>query len=118
MVKKKTDEILIEDPFARIVIMGDFNDDPLDKSIMQGLLYETEIEQSIGFRFANPMIDIFKKGGNTLVYRDDINLLTKSLFLIIYSGKKRKMEVVFTLEPESTILLILFQKMGNIKATL
>lgn len=74
LVKQKTDEILMEDPFARIVIMGDFNDDPLDKSIMQGLLYETEIEQSIGLSFVNPMIDIFKKGGNTLVYRDDINL--------------------------------------------
>lgn len=73
-IKQKTDEILIEDPLARIVIMGDFNDDPVDKSIADGLLRITETERNAGTRFVNPMSDMFRKGANTLVYRDGINL--------------------------------------------
>jgi predicted extracellular nuclease len=36
-VKKKCEEILAKDPLANIIIMGDFNDEPMDKSIRHHL---------------------------------------------------------------------------------
>ena len=73
-IKQKTDAILTEDPLAHIVIMGDFNDDPVDKSIADGLLLITDTEHNADTRFVNPMLEMFRKGANTLVYRDGINL--------------------------------------------
>lgn len=74
MVNKKTSEILMMDPNAKIIILGDFNDDPTDKSIKNGLLLSADKENELSTSFFNPMEKMFKKGMNTLAYRDGLNL--------------------------------------------
>jgi exonuclease III len=74
LVKQITDRILIENSSAKIIIMGDFNDDPGDESIKNGLLSVSAVEQETGKRFFNPMERMHKKGFNTLAYRDGLNL--------------------------------------------
>ena len=74
LAKQFTDRILIENPDAKIIIMGDFNDDPSDESIKKGLLLPSAVEQETGKRFFNPMESMHKKGFNTLAYRDGLNL--------------------------------------------
>jgi len=74
LIKQHTDQIFMEDPAAKIFILGDFNDDPMDKSIQMGLLLESEIEKQFDTGFINPMKRMHKRGMNTLAYRDGLNL--------------------------------------------
>lgn len=74
VVKKKTNQILMKEPNAKIFILGDFNDDPSDKSIKNGLLLPSALEKEISKNFFNPMEKMHKKGMNTLAYRDGLNL--------------------------------------------
>ncbi|UCE95043.1 MAG: endonuclease/exonuclease/phosphatase family protein [Flavobacteriaceae bacterium] len=79
LVNKKVNEILIENPVAKILILGDFNDDPFDPSINEVLsLNKTNGEKAEPI-FFNPMGQMFKKGMNTLAYRDGINLFDQIL---------------------------------------
>ena len=90
LVKKKIDQILMQDHDALIFILGDFNDDPIDKSIKIGLLFPSEIENEMSNTLFNPMERMFHKGFNTLAYRDGLNLfdqiiLSKSLLKSDYN---------------------------------
>ncbi len=80
LVKQLTDRIFIENEGAKIIIMGDFNDDPSDESIKKGLLSPSSHEQETGKRFFNPMERMHKKGFNTLAYRDGLNLFDQIIF--------------------------------------
>ncbi len=77
------EEIRAREPDAKIVIMGDFNDDPKDKSLTEGLgarpskSLDGKLPDSV--EMINPMIHLFKKGYNTLVYRDQIHLFDQIL---------------------------------------
>lgn len=74
LVKQKLDQILLIEPNAKIIIMGDFNDDPIDKSIKHGLLLPSETQKKLSRFLFNPMRKMHQKGMNTLAYRDGINL--------------------------------------------
>lgn len=74
VVNKKSSKILTIDPNAKIFILGDFNDDPMDKSIKNGLLLTSDAENEHVKSFFNPMEKMHKKGMNTLAYRDGLNL--------------------------------------------
>ena len=60
-----------EHPMAKIITMGDLNDDPTNKSLKEVLLSSEKTPKNSLF---NPMEELFKKGENTLVYRDQLNL--------------------------------------------
>lgn len=73
------EQIRQEDKNAKIIVMGDFNDDPVDESIKKGILSVekcTDMDQNSLF---NPMEKMFKKGLNTLSYRDGLNLFDQIL---------------------------------------
>ena len=74
LIKEKTDEILEDDPMAQIIIMGDLNDNPTDKSLMENLISEDLYNLSAP-KFAN--------GEGTLYYRSwdlfDQMIVSKSL---------------------------------------
>lgn len=80
LIKQQTDQIFMEDPHAKIFILGDFNDDPMDKSILSGLLLQSDIEKQSDAGFVNPMKRMHKKGMNTLAYRDGLNLFDQIIF--------------------------------------
>lgn len=72
VLKSKTDQILAEDPSARIIIMGDMNDEPANKS-----LYETLGAESpdSGARLVNLMMPDDAKSMGTYFYSGSWNML-------------------------------------------
>ena len=72
--KQIMDSLFSEDPYAKIITMGDFNDDPTNPSIKEILKAKNEREDMIMKELYNPMEAMFKKGLGTLAYRDGWNL--------------------------------------------
>lgn len=62
------------DPYAKIVVMGDFNDDPTNKSIKKVLKTQSSREKTDFKELFNPMEKMHKSGMGTLAYRDGWNL--------------------------------------------
>ncbi|WP_010181990.1 endonuclease/exonuclease/phosphatase family protein [Aquimarina agarilytica] len=74
LCKRITDSIQHITPKASIVIMGDFNDDPNDKSFKKKLKTKATITHSSPYYLYNPMEKMHKKGMGSLAYRDKWNL--------------------------------------------
>ena len=70
-----TDSILKKRPEGLVISMGDFNDNPTDKSI-QWIMQKSNKE----LRLFNPMIDLYKKGEGSLAYNDRWFLFDQILF--------------------------------------
>ena len=77
-----------EDPYAKIITMGDFNDDPTSPSIKKYLKAQQKKEGLSIKELYNPMEDIAKKGLGSLAYRDNWNLFDQ----IIISTELTKKE--------------------------
>lgn len=74
VAKKKIDEILKEDPKAKIVLMGDLNDDPTNNSIKKIIGAKANLENIGKGEFYNPWFKMYKSGLGTLAYNDSWNL--------------------------------------------
>lgn len=72
--KHLADSIQAVDPDAKIVIMGDLNDDPDNKSLTQFLKARRSTENLKQAELYNPMYDLYKEGNGTLAYKDSWNL--------------------------------------------
>ena len=81
--KQIIDKIRLDNKDTRIIVMGDFNDDPKDKSVKIGLLSEGKQKEMGLDNLFNPMEEMYKKGLNTLGYRDKTNLFDQ---ILISSG--------------------------------
>lgn len=68
------------DPNAKIIIMGDLNDDPTNASLKKVLKTKSKKAEVQKDDIYNPTEDMFRRGQNTLVYRDNINLFDQLLF--------------------------------------
>jgi hypothetical protein len=68
------DSIMQKDPNAKIIIMGDLNDDPTDKSLTKYLNAKKTLEDVKSGDLYNPMYKLFKDGVGSLAYRDSWNL--------------------------------------------
>ncbi len=84
------DSIINENPNAKIVMMGDFNDYPTNKSIIEGLRAKGSVKDLKEGDFFNPMYDLHKKGIGTNYYRDvkgvlDQTIITQSLLKTDFS---------------------------------
>ena len=72
--RKIIDSIFQLEPYAKIITMGDFNDDPANRSIKKILGAEANRE-NVNFQgFYNPMAAMHRKGLGSLAYRDGWNL--------------------------------------------
>jgi len=69
-LKHLTDSILIRFPKANVIIMGDFNDEPGDKSIAVTLGAEKPGDQFFPGTLYNLMHSPYEKGEGTLFYKD------------------------------------------------
>jgi hypothetical protein len=79
-VKAIKDSLLREDPTAKVVIMGDMNDDPMDKSMAVSLGTKRK-QMDVGpTDLYNPWWDTLKKGYGTLMYRGKWNLFDQIVF--------------------------------------
>ncbi len=84
------DSILREDQNAKIIMMGDFNDYPDNKSVTEHLRASGDMKDLRDGEFFNPMYELHKKGYGTNYYRDvpgvlDQTVITPGLLPTDYS---------------------------------
>ena len=72
--KHMIDSIRGIDENAKIIYMGDLNDDPTDPSLKKGLTTEGKIDKVAKNGLYNPMEKFYKNGIGTLAWRDNWNL--------------------------------------------
>lgn len=72
--KRIIDSLFSADPYAKIISMGDFNDDPTSPSMKKILSTKSKRENMNIKELYNPMEAMHKKGMGTLAYRDSWNL--------------------------------------------
>lgn len=74
IMRHAADSVLAINPATKVVMMGDFNDDATDRSIVEVLGAKAEIGDLQPGDYYNPYINILKSGIGTLAYRDQWNL--------------------------------------------
>ena len=79
-VKKHMTKILEKDAEAKILVMGDLNDDPLSPSVKKYLGGKGSKEDLGHSDMFNPMVSMYKKGNGTLAWRDTWNLFDQMIF--------------------------------------
>ena len=68
------DSVLRANPATKVIAMGDFNDDPPDKSIAQGLGAKFKLKDLKEGDLYDPYADMLKAGYGTLAYGDAWNI--------------------------------------------
>lgn len=68
------DSLLARNANARILYMGDLNDDPVNKSVVKYLNTTGDQALAKGKKLYNPMYDLYRKGIGSLAWRDTWNL--------------------------------------------
>ncbi len=68
--RKHIDSILHQQPSAKIIVMGDLNDNPTDKSIRKTLRTSGSIKKLQKEQLYNPWEAHYKKGFGTIAHRD------------------------------------------------
>ena len=68
------DSLLARNANARIMYMGDLNDDPVDPAVRKFLNTTGDKELAVGKKLFNPMYDLYRKGIGSLAWRDSWNL--------------------------------------------
>lgn len=80
VMRSVADSVMQSDPNAKIIMMGDFNDDPTSPSVVKGLRLSESAACLQPNQFFTPMADMFKNGLGTLAYRDTWNLFDIMVF--------------------------------------
>ena len=78
-VRKYIDSIQIKDENAKIIVMGDLNDDPINNSVVKGLRAKGDIKKIKTDELYNPFYTYYKNGIGTLAYQDVWNLFDQIL---------------------------------------
>jgi exonuclease III len=71
---KIIEKIREKEPNAKILLMGDFNDDPNNSSFKKVLKTKRKKKNVGATDIYNPYENLHRKGFNTLAYRDNLNL--------------------------------------------
>ena len=79
LTQKIITNLRAQDTEAKIIVMGDFNDDPINRSIKKGLDSQSDEEKTTATQLFNPFENMYKKGMSTLGYRDNVNLFDQIL---------------------------------------
>ena len=85
--RRIVDSLRRMDPMAKIIEMGDFNDDPTSDSVKKVLKTTASPRALDSTRLFNPMEPLFKKGLGTLAYRDQWNMFDQLLLSLNLTGK-------------------------------
>lgn len=68
--RKHIDSIMLKEPGAKIVVMGDLNDDPINKSVEKVLRAVDKDQLHLEGALFNPWLELYRKGIGTLAYQD------------------------------------------------
>src|SRR5205807_457886 len=79
VARKIIDSLLKDNANAKVVLMGDLNDDPTDQSIRKYLNTVGKIDKLEPGKLFNAMEGYFKKGIGTLAYNDSWNLFDQHI---------------------------------------
>lgn len=85
--RKAIDSILKAEPNAKIVVMGDLNDNPNNASVTKVLNASGNKDKLKDGQLYNPWVDLFQKGIGTLAYQDSWSLFDQ---IIISSALLQK----------------------------
>ena len=83
LTRSLVDSIFNVEPDAKIIIMGDLNDDPNNESLLKHLEANKAIEKTKEKELFNTTYPLFQQGVGTLAYRDKWNLFDQ--MVISYS---------------------------------
>ena len=84
------DSLLADDPNQGIIIMGDLNDDPMDRSVAKTLGAKRKQSEVKAPGFFNPWWEMLDKGIGTLAYKGQWNLFDQIIISDYFLGKDRK----------------------------
>lgn len=88
--KIRIDSILAENPAAKILTMGDLNDDPVSPSVTEVLGAKGKIEEVGPAGLYNPWMQFYKKGIGTLAYQDSWGLFDQIIISGAWLNKDQK----------------------------
>ena len=98
-VKALKDSLLREDPKVKVLVMGDMNDDPTNKSMYECLSAKPEIKEVGSNDMYNPWYNVLvKEGTGTLQYQGKWNLFDQIIMtpnLLNKAGKRDFSELKF-----------------------
>ncbi|MBL7731733.1 MAG: endonuclease/exonuclease/phosphatase [Chitinophagaceae bacterium] len=77
--KHHIDSIAKIEPDAKIIVMGDLNDDPVNESVTKVIGARPQIDEVSRGGFYNPWTDLYKKGYGTIAYQDAWGLFDQIL---------------------------------------
>ena len=80
-LRRAVDEVLLADPLAQVLIMGDFNDEPTNRSLANalGTLNPAKVTQLPGLLY-NPCLEIDTQKEGSYNYRNEWNMLDQVIF--------------------------------------
>ncbi len=82
------DSLLVEDPKAKLIVLGDMNDDPNNDSLTKHLRSKKKAKKVESTDIYNPMHALFDKGLGTTAYRDSWSLFDQILLSPAFLDKK------------------------------
>ena len=77
--KHIVDSLFLREPGAKILLMGDLNDDPINTSLKAVLKTQSSPKNLADTTFYNPFEKLFEKGYGSLGYRDNLHLFDQIL---------------------------------------
>lgn len=89
VAKAKIDSINKADPNAKIILMGDLNDDPVSPSLTRVLGTQGDKEKVKSKGLYNPWVGYYKDGIGTLAYNDAWNLFDQIVVSYPFLDKKQ-----------------------------
>ena len=108
-MRQVADSLLREYPGSKAILMGDFNDDPFDASVIEGLNLCQTIEETHAADLFSPMLSMYRQGAGTLAYKGEWNLFD----IMAVSGnllKKNTQGLHLYQDPESHQLAYVFRR--------
>lgn len=118
-IKELKDELLKKDSNLKVIVMGDMNDDPVDKSMYKSLSAKETPEKVGDGDMYNPWYNILKNGKGTLMYNGAWNLFDQIILspnLVNRDGKKDFSTLKFW-KNEIQRMPYLFQTEGQYKGS-
>ena len=88
--KRMMDSIQQIEPDAKIIIMGDLNDDPVSPSLTEVLGAKGKITEVQSGKLFNPWVELYKKGIGTLAYNDSWGLFDQILISYPWLDKSQQ----------------------------
>ena len=73
-IREIKDSLLCENPATKVIVMGDFNDDATDASIVEVMGAKRDVKELEKGDFFNPYNEMLRAGLGTLAYQDEWNL--------------------------------------------